>query len=179
MSQLPTVISQPQSRFILWHTTIGIIFHGYLPIYSGPYRPLPAVYGTYKYLPPQRYMHNLAEGAIVLLYHPCAVHGQVEELKNIVRNCLYRHLISPSFSLSRERPLAVLSWSHSLSMSVLDKDQVAQFIRKYAKKGPLAIPNLSRVVEKRATYKAGLRIEAHLITDLDDSEVCGYFEEFM
>lgn len=146
---------------------------------SGPYRPLPAIYGTYKYLPPQRYMRNLAEGAIVLLYHPCAYDGQVEELQNIVRGCLYRHLITPSLSLSVERPLAVLSWSHSLSMSVVDKKQVGQFIRKYAMKGPLSLPNLSRVVEKRPSYKAGLQTEAHLVTDLDDSEVCGYLEEFM
>lgn len=98
---------------------------------------------------------------------------------NIVRNCLYRHLIAPSLSLRSERPLAVLSWSHSLSMSVVDNKQVGQFISKYAKKGPLAMPNLSRVVEKRANYKAGLQTEARLITDLDDTEVCGYFEQFM
>lgn len=43
----------------------------------GPHRPLWAKYGTYKYLPPARWMHNVEHGAIVGLYHPCADHDQV------------------------------------------------------------------------------------------------------
>ncbi|EDW18387.1 uncharacterized protein LOC6582207 [Drosophila mojavensis] len=149
------------------------------PATCGSFRPLPAVYGTYKYLPPQRYIRNLAEGAIVLLYHPCAFQGQVAQLENIVRGCLYRHLVTPSQLLTPERPLAVLAWRHSLTMSVVDRELVGQFIRKYAKQGPLAIPILSRVVEKRESYKAALLTEARLVTDLDDSEVCGYLEQHM
>ncbi|KAH8301890.1 hypothetical protein KR044_000373 [Drosophila immigrans] len=155
------------------------IGYSHEPPTNGAFRPLPAVYGSYKYLPPQRYLRNLAEGAIVMLYHPCAYHGQVEQLQHIVRGCLYRHLITPSQDLTSERPLALLSWSTSLSMSVVDRKQVAEFIRKYAKWGPLGLPNLSRVVEKRDTYKAALLTEAHLVTDLDDSELCGYLEEHM
>lgn len=149
------------------------------PPTSGPFRPLPAVYGSYKYLPPQRYLRNLAEGAIIMLYHPCAYQGQVEQLQRIVRGCLYRHIITPSQFLTPERPLALLSWRNSLSMSVVDRKQVGHFIRKYAKLGPLSLPNLSRVVEKRESYKAALLTEAHLVTDLDDSELCGYLEEHM
>ncbi|KAH8366205.1 hypothetical protein KR093_010149 [Drosophila rubida] len=155
------------------------IDYSHEPPTNGAFRPLPAVYGSYKYLPPQRYLRNLAEGAIVMLYHPCAFHGQVEQLQHIVRGCLYRHIITPSQDLTPERPLALLSWRNSLSMSVVDSKQVAEFIRKYAKGGPLGLPNLSRVVEKRDAYKAALLTEAHLVTDLDDSELCGYLEEHM
>ncbi|XP_034110878.1 uncharacterized protein LOC117572280 [Drosophila albomicans] len=155
------------------------IGYSHEPPTNGAFRPLPAVYGTYKFLPPQRYMRNLAEGAIIMMYHPCAYHGQVEQLQHIVRGCLYRHLITPSQDLTPERPLALLSWSTSLSMSVVDSKQVGQFIRKYAKYGPLGMSNLSRVVEKRDSYKAALLTEAHLVTDLDDSELCGYLEEHM
>ncbi|EDW69693.1 uncharacterized protein [Drosophila virilis] len=155
------------------------IGYSHQPATSGAFRPLPAVYGTYKYIPPQRYMRNLAEGAIVMLYHPCAYHGQVAQLQNIVGGCLYRHLITPSQLLTPERPLALLAWRHSLTMSVVDKQLVGQFIRNYAKLGPLALPNLSRVVEKRETYKAALLTEARLVTDLDDSELCGYLDLHM
>lgn len=43
----------------------------------GPHRPLWARYGEYKYLPPQRWLHNVEHGAIVALYHPCADPDQV------------------------------------------------------------------------------------------------------
>ncbi|XP_068142149.1 uncharacterized protein [Drosophila tropicalis] len=155
------------------------IEYSHQPATTGAFRPRPAVYGTYSYLPPQRYLRNLAEGAIVMLYHPCAFRGQVEELQKIVRNCLFRHLITPSIHLSEERPLAVLSWRHSLTMSVVDKKVVSQFIQKFAKLGPLAIDNLSRVVEVRDSYKESLVTEARLITNPDDSELCGYLDQSM
>ncbi|BFF99080.1 uncharacterized protein DMAD_07071 [Drosophila madeirensis] len=155
------------------------IEYTHLPPTNGPFRPLPAEYGAYSYLPPQRYMRNLAEGAIVMLYHPCAFQGQVDQLQQIVGGCLYRHLISPSQSLSPERPLALLAWSHILEMSVVDKHLVADFIKKHAKQGPLAVENLARLVDKRQSYKAGLQTEARLVTTGDDYELCGYLEEQM
>ncbi|KAH8349645.1 hypothetical protein KR084_003247 [Drosophila pseudotakahashii] len=155
------------------------ISYSHLPATNGPYRPMPAEYGSYTYLPPQRYLRNLAEGAIVMLYHPCASPGQVKQLQDLVGGCLYRHLISPSQALSPERPLALLAWSRSLEMSVVDRRLAADFIQKHAKRGPLAPEEMSRVVDKRQTYKEGLLTEAHLVTTADDYEVCGYLQEEM
>ncbi|KAH8234744.1 hypothetical protein KR032_002710, partial [Drosophila birchii] len=155
------------------------IEYTHLPVTNGAYRPLPAEYGVYSYLPPQRYLRNLAEGAIVMLYHPCAFPGQVEQLQHMVSGCLYRHLISPSQALSAERPLALLAWSRSLEMSVVDRQMVADFIQKHAKQGPLALEELSRVVDKREAYKEGLTAEARLVTTADDNELCGYMKEGM
>jgi hypothetical protein len=45
----------------------------------GPHRPLWAGYGEYEYLPPQRWMHNVEHGAIIILYHPCADQAQVSD----------------------------------------------------------------------------------------------------
>ncbi|KAH8296287.1 hypothetical protein KR054_004059 [Drosophila jambulina] len=155
------------------------IEYTHLPVTNGAYRPLPAEYGVYSYLPPQRYLRNLAEGAIVMLYHPCAFPGQVEQLQRMVSGCLYRHLISPSQALSAERPLALLAWSRSMEMSVVDRQLVADFIQEHAKQGPLALEEMSRVVDKRETYKAGLTSEARLVTTADDYELCGYMKEGM
>lgn len=44
----------------------------------GPHRPLWARYGEYEYLPPQRWLHNIEHGAIVVLYHPCADQDEVK-----------------------------------------------------------------------------------------------------
>lgn len=45
--------------------------------FSGTHRKLWPVYGEYVYVPPQRWIHSLEHGAIVLLYHPCANLNQV------------------------------------------------------------------------------------------------------
>ncbi|XP_011700226.1 PREDICTED: uncharacterized protein LOC105457318, partial [Wasmannia auropunctata] len=73
-----------------------------IPLY-GPHRPLWPVYGEYKYLPKQRWLHSLEHGAIVMLYHPCANPLEVERLKNLVSKCLWRHIITPYNYLEEER----------------------------------------------------------------------------
>lgn len=73
----------------------------------GDHRRLWAQWGEYKYVPAQRWMHNLEHGGIVLLYHPCALQSEVQRLRKIVTSCLYRHIITPSQSLTADRPLAV------------------------------------------------------------------------
>ncbi|XP_067643695.1 uncharacterized protein [Eurosta solidaginis] len=143
-----------------------------LPTY-GAFRPLMPKYGSYLYLPAQRWLNAMSRGAVVMLYHPCAFSGQVKLLQNILRACLYRHIITPSQSLSSDRPLALLAWGKSLEMSVVDDHLVVDFIKQNAKQGP---NYLLKETSNGKTYEAGLIQEAHLITDENDSEVCGYKE---
>jgi hypothetical protein len=65
------------------------------PPSSGDYRPLRPKYGTYEYLPPQRWLSALQYGAVVFLYHPCTPLDQVSQLKQLARSCLWRHFVSP------------------------------------------------------------------------------------
>lgn len=140
--------------------------------YSGAYRLLAPKYGVYKYLPPQRWLHSLADGAIVLLYHPCAFTGQVKALETTLKGCLYRHIVTPSQQLSPERPLALLAWGKILQMSVVDDLIVVNFIKENAKTNHVSA-NLNELVTPQR-YEAGLLSEAHLVTDEQDSEICGY-----
>lgn len=71
--------------------------------FSGTHRPLWAIYGEYKFLPKQRWVHNLEHGAVVMLYHPCANKYEVNLLKKIVRSCLYKHVITPYNLLTPDR----------------------------------------------------------------------------
>ena len=65
----------------------------------------------FSYLPPQRWIHNLEHGAIVLLYHPCAADSSsLTRLRRIVSGCLRRHIITPSRRVSLQRPFALVSW---------------------------------------------------------------------
>lgn len=124
-----------------------------------------AAFGEYTYLPPQRWLHNLEHGAIVCLYHPCAHKGLVESLKAIVRDCLYRHIITPYRELSIERPFALAGWGTSLEFSVIDKVTLTEFIKKNAKMGP-------EKVSRNGQYKKMLTEPAKIITDVDDFKIC-------
>lgn len=51
---------------------------------SGSHRPAWPKYGTYRYLPPQRYLHNLEHGGIVGLYNPCAAKHEILKFKTTI-----------------------------------------------------------------------------------------------
>lgn len=131
-------------------------------------------FGSYQYLPPQRWLHSLADGAIVLLYHPCAFAGQIVQLQNTLKGCLYRHIITPSQQLTPQRPLALLAWGKSLQMSVVDDAIVVKFIKDNARLGFRQKQQKLKLSSK--LYDAGLLTEAHLVTDEQDKEICGYKE---
>nr|XP_012225307.1 PREDICTED: uncharacterized protein LOC105673903 [Linepithema humile] len=135
-----------------------------IPLY-GPHRPLWPVYGEYKYVPKQRWLHNLEHGAIVMLYHPCANPLEVNRLKNLVRKCLWRHVITPYNYLDEDRPLALLSWGCRLTMSYVNPTVVNHFIQKKALRGP----------EKTADdgqFEDRLLSRSSIVTDPLDSVLC-------
>ena len=82
-----------------------------------------------------------------------------------MKKCLWRHIITPFSSLTRERPLALVGWSAHLEMSHFDLDLVVNFTRFYARTGP------ERVF--RDGQYAHLLIEhAQIVTNIIDSHVC-------
>ncbi|XP_048016928.1 tumor protein p53-inducible protein 13 isoform X1 [Megalobrama amblycephala] len=83
----------------------------------GPYRPVEAESGEYLYCPPQRWLNNLKNGALVFLYHPCVSAEAHRSLAVLAHSCLPRYILTPHPWLSQHRPLAVVSWGRSLEMS--------------------------------------------------------------
>nr|XP_050849830.1 uncharacterized protein LOC127063748 isoform X3 [Vespula vulgaris] len=73
-----------------------------IPIY-GTHRALWPVYGEYKFLPKQRWLHSMEHGAVVMLYHPCANPLEVKRLKSLIKGCLRRHIITPYNLLEEDR----------------------------------------------------------------------------
>jgi len=123
--------------------------------------------GVNKYLPKQRWIHNLEHGGIVMLYHPCALHSQVNKLKKLVKNCLYRHIITPYEDLLPDRPMAIVAWGNSLEMSVVSMDVVVDFIKKFALQAPEKLPN-------QGQYSHMLIENATVISDYHDNRLCPY-----
>ncbi|KAF0299229.1 hypothetical protein FJT64_003516 [Amphibalanus amphitrite] len=93
-------------------------------------------------------------GAIVMLYHPCADSTEVDKLKQLVRGCIRRHIITPYNKLSLERPLALATWGCHLRMARVDEAAVRSFIREKALRGP------GRQRYGRGRFDAQLLVEA-------------------
>jgi len=106
-----------------------------LPTY-GNHRPLWPKYGEYRFVPRERWLHNIEHGSVVLLYDPCVIHSEVEKLKKLVRNCIKKYIITPTTFLSPKRPMALIAWGCKLEMSKVNENEVTSFIRKYGMKGP-------------------------------------------
>lgn len=141
--------------------------HNSLPTY-GPFHPNPPLYGDYKFLPMERWMHTLKLGGIVGLYHPCANKMQVQKLKSIIQSCLYSYVITPSTLLTSERPLAVLSYGKSLELSVFEPRFIRDFIKSKNKTVEIIVPN--------QWYNKELLKEAKLLTTFKDENLCPYIE---
>uniref|UniRef100_U5EP30 Putative secreted protein n=1 Tax=Corethrella appendiculata TaxID=1370023 RepID=U5EP30_9DIPT len=131
----------------------------------GTHRPLWAKYGEYEYLPPQRWLHNSEHGAVIALYHICANKQQIYEFKTVVKNCLYRHIITPSNLLTKERPFAVITWGRSLEFSVFHPNMVKDFIRNSALRGPEQTP-------RDGQYDSLLIEHAKIVSTEMDTNLC-------
>ncbi|KAK6620410.1 hypothetical protein RUM44_006811 [Polyplax serrata] len=141
-----------------------ITYDHQLPTF-GPHRPLWPVFGEYKFLPKQRWLHTLEHGGIVALYHPCADLREISLLKKLVKSCLRRYVISPSRELSKERPLALLAWGARYTMSVVYPNAVRKFIRERALRGPEKLPD-------EGQYTMFLKEQSVVVSDFEDSKLC-------
>ncbi|XP_064157208.1 uncharacterized protein tp53i13 isoform X1 [Anguilla rostrata] len=95
---------------------------------SGAHRPVGAVSGEYLYCPPQRWLHNLQNGATVFLYHPCASVSERVRLSVLARSCLSHYIITPHYELGANRPFAMVSWGHALELSHVTESEVCNWL---------------------------------------------------
>jgi len=150
----------------VWHYCMNtsVVYNDRPPI-RGDHRPLWAKYGEYVYIPPQRWLHNLEHGSIIMLYHPCAEEEQVNKLRQLVTSCISRHVITPYDKLSNDRPLALLAWGAKLEMNTVDLSQAIRFMRKHAHVAP-------EDLSKDGHYNEMLLHPASIVSDKEDSVVC-------
>lgn len=90
---------------------------------------------------------------------------QVNKLKELVKKCLYRHVITASDRLEPSRPFALVAWGKSVEMSVIDEGVVMGFIRMNALQGP-------EKVSRDGQYDQALITKAKVITTQDDELLC-------
>ncbi|XP_014769826.1 uncharacterized protein LOC106868886 isoform X2 [Octopus bimaculoides] len=95
---------------------------------SGSHRPLWPIYGGYKYLPPQRWLHSLEHGAAVFLYHPCADKVNISYFKRIAFGCLKKIIVTPSSKVPKSRPFVVVVYKKKLLMNTVQEDVITKFL---------------------------------------------------
>lgn len=170
-------IDKPEVNGPVYHICLDkkIIYDQPIPL-SGNHRPLWPKYGEYLYLPPQRWVHSIEHGAVALLYHPCMRESQdLNDLKQIVRGCLKKHIITPYRNLPDTHPLAVITYRHGLLLShfaetdMLQYVEVIDFIKTYAQKAP------ERKENRDGQYSVGLLYGAEVVSDYKDSNICPLF----
>lgn len=106
-----------------------------------------------------------------MLYHPCTHPLQVSRLRSLVTTCIRKHVITPYTHLSKDRPLALVTWGCKLVMNQFDDTSVVQFIRRTAMKSPEAH------VYKNGQYDKYLIVKAEPVfgSDIKDSNLCPLF----
>lgn len=78
---------------------------------------------------------------------------------------MWRHIITPFPTLTKDRPLALVGWQAHLEMSHFDRDLVKNFTKFYARTGPERI-------FRDGQYKHLLIEHAEIVTNIIDSAVC-------
>ncbi|XP_041669039.1 tumor protein p53-inducible protein 13 isoform X2 [Cheilinus undulatus] len=95
---------------------------------SGAFRPVGAESGEYLYCPPQRWLNNLHNEAIVLLYHPCAPLHERVFLSVLAQSCLPDYIVTPHEGLKKHRPIALVSWGSTLELSTMATSSVCNWL---------------------------------------------------
>ncbi|TRY96312.1 hypothetical protein DNTS_030039 [Danionella cerebrum] len=132
-----------------WHSTTEatdyicmdtpIRYNEHIPTH-GAYRFVEAESGEYLYCPPQRWLHNLKNGALVFLYHPCLSVEARRRLTVMAHSCHPHYIITAHPGLSQNRPFAVVSWGRSLEMSRITH-AVCDWIRSVSSNVSQALPS--------------------------------------
>ncbi|XP_076833473.1 tumor protein p53-inducible protein 13 isoform X2 [Brachyhypopomus gauderio] len=141
---------------------------------SGVHRPIGAKSGEYLYCPPQRWLNNLKEGAIVLLYHPCVSAAARRTLAVVANSCLPYYILTAHPQLSQQRPFAVVSWGRTLEMSHITPSGLCEWlftlsILNHTKRTQR--PNYSLYLIKAASVDRALRATAKLTVQGPGPEV--------
>lgn len=90
---------------------------------------------------------------------------QLDVVKDLIKKCLYRHIITAYDLLEPERPFALVSWGRSLEFSVADQLAIVSFIRLYGLQGP-------EKIFSDGQYNQTLIEKSNIVTSPDDKVLC-------
>lgn len=133
------IINKPSEGAGHFDNPIGLCYDENPPS-SGPHRPMWGRWGEYQYMPPQRYIHNLEHGGVVLLYHPCVESSIIDSLRTIACSIAdddggpFRWILTPFADLSSN--IAIVAWEWSYASNCFDAPSINQFITEHYRNAP-------------------------------------------
>ena len=110
------------------------------PPASGTHRPMWAEWGSYLFLPQQRWLHNLEHGGAAFLYHPCAPKATVAALYALVKaqpdddGGPFRWVMTPYPKLPSA--IAVVTWGHVYEAACVNPVEIQAFLTENYRKAP-------------------------------------------
>ena len=103
-----------------------------------------AKYGEYSGLVPERWVHNLEHGALVILHHPCASDALVEELRAFAKGQAdddggdFRWILTPYPDL--DSAFALVTWQWTFSSECFDGVEAQAFVAEHYRTAPEDVP---------------------------------------
>lgn len=135
----PLIINKPSNGAGHFNNPIGLCYDEDPPS-SGPHRPMWGRWGEYQYMPPQRYIHNLEHGGIVLLYHPCAPSELIDSLRSIACSRAiddggdFRWILTPYVDLPSN--IAIVAWEWTYLNDCFESESIEAFIDDHYRNAP-------------------------------------------
>lgn len=117
-----------------------VITYEDVPPAAGPHRGMWGAWGEYEFMPPQRYIHNLEHGGVVMLYHPCAASEVVDQLRAYAQGRpdddggAFRWILTPYPDLPST--VAVAVWGKVYSSHCVDVDEITDFVDQNYRTAP-------------------------------------------
>ena len=110
------------------------------PPLSGQHRDVWPRWGEYRYLPPQRYLHNLEHGSVAILYNPCAPQSLIDQLRAFARarpadgGGQFRWVLTPYPGL--DAAFSLVTWRHRLKGNCWNGPAAEQFLAAHYRDAP-------------------------------------------
>lgn len=115
------------------------------PPASGSHYNAPAPPGVYAQgLPPERWVHNLEHGYIVLAYRPPVSPAQLQQFEQLSDTLpkskfgFVKLVVVPYKEM--DHPFALIAWTWRLWLDQFDREKVLGFYRAHVDKGPEDVP---------------------------------------
>lgn len=110
------------------------------PPASGPHRATWGKWGEFKFLPPQRWLHNLEHGGVALLYDPCAPASVIQELRDFAKKRpadkggLFRYVMTPYGGLPY--PVMAITWQWRYGAQCVTPADLEAFVQGHYRQAP-------------------------------------------
>lgn len=124
------------------HIAVGAAHGDYnsFPATSGWHYIEPQPWGTFAdTVEPERLIHNLEHGGVVIQYNPALVQGAETTLKSVQRRFPNKTVVAPNAAL--KVPVAVTAWRRLYTLDSVDETRIVAFIERYKNRAPERFPD--------------------------------------